>query len=235
MELFDAYIKDIQNLLAGKPAERFLYNKEKTWPTEKKSTLILSRDSAYELGGGDLPCVGLTAVTQDIPIENGTYLYGRDIGDITDDSPFAKLVLLKTKPFTDDEQTLFNTVKELEYLKYKLFIKGFMSRASAMNHREQIRVGKKEKNDGLSFEQIGNTLINAYLKFPCVESARIIFITTDKVDFDKLYTNAEKISSVEKALNHMLDNVIIDCKNCNLKPICDEVEGMRDLHLKMSK
>jgi hypothetical protein len=31
-----------------------------------------------------------------------------------------------------------------------------------------------------------------------------------------------------------MQNINFDCSTCNLKPICDEVEGMRELHFKNS-
>lgn len=235
MNLFDPYISNIQGLLAGKPAKRFAYNADKAWPTDEKSALILIRDSAYELGGGDNPSVGLSAVTENLDIENGIEVYGKDLTEINADTAFAKIVLLKIKDITADEQTLFNAVKELEYVKYKVFVRGFMSRASAMNFREQVRVGKDAVKQGISFEKVGNALIRAYLNNPNVLAARVIFITDSSVDFDALNNNAQKVSSVTKTLNHILDNVILDCKTCNLKPVCDEVEGMRELHMKMAK
>ena len=66
-------------------------------------------------------------------------------------------------------------------------------------------------------------------------AAKIVFVTDSRLNFDELTAQAEKISALTKALNHIFDNVLVDCKNCNLKPICDEVEGMRELHLNMVK
>ena len=45
---------------------------------------------------------------------------------------------------------------------------------------------------------------------------------------------AVKIKRTTSALNHILDNVF-DCSTCNLKEICDEVEGMKELHIKKAK
>ncbi len=235
MELFDSYIKNIENLLGGMTSKRFPFDKANVWPTSARGELILVRDSAYELGGGDKNSVGLSVVTENLNVENETLLFGPDISEIKADCDFAKIVLLKIKDFSADEQQLFNVVKELEYVKYKVNVKGFMARASAMNHREQIRVGKEAVKNGLSFEIIGNTFIDAYLKYDTVEKVRVVFITGDFRDFDKLHEIAGKIKAAQNALNHIFDNIVVDCKNCNLKPICDEVEGMRELHVGMAK
>ncbi|MDE5872919.1 MAG: carbon monoxide dehydrogenase, partial [Lachnospiraceae bacterium] len=81
---------------------------------------------------------------------------------------------------------------------------------------------------------LGRSLIDEYLKNPIVKSVQIIFITQfDK--FDELLMLADKIKSTTSALNHILDNILFDCSTCNLKEICDEVEGMKELHMKKAK
>ena len=73
------------------------------------------------------------------------------------------------------------------------------------------------------------------MKYDTVEKVRVVFITGDFRDFDKLREIAGKIKAAQNALNHIFDNIVVDCKNCNLKPVCDEVEGMRELHVGMAK
>ena len=46
---------------------------------------------------------------------------------------------------TSIEQDTFNKIKELEALRYHLSVDGFMTRASALNMREQIRISKIKK------------------------------------------------------------------------------------------
>ena len=47
--------------------------------------------------------------------------------------------------------------------------------------------------------------------------------------------SAKKANDITKTLTHILDGMATDCRSCNLKPICDEVEGMRELHFKQAK
>ncbi len=108
-----------------------------------------------------------------------------------------------------------------------------MTRASALSMREQIRVSKKAVKKGITFADYGSVLLQEYLKNPIVKSAQIIFITQFE-KFDELLMLADKIKSTTSALNHILDNVF-DCSTCNLKEICDEVEGMKELHIKKAK
>ena len=103
---------------------------------------------------------------------------------------------------------------------------------------ESLRVQKKKKKkaikQGISFEKIGNALIDRYLENKFVRCVRIIFITDKSADYSSLYRIAVKNNEITKTLNHALNHINFDCNSCNLKPICDEVEGMRELHFKNS-
>ncbi len=200
--------------------------------SDKNSVIFLS-DTAFELGGNNKPCVSSLAVSSDITFSNTVFLQGKDLNEIKSDSPFGKFVIIQVKEF-DDEQETFNKIKELEALRYHLSVDGFMTRASALNMREQIRVSKKTIKSGVTFADYGNAFLSEYLKFPYVKSAEIYFVT-DFDDFEKLNSVAKKISQTTGALNHIFDNVMFDCSTCNLKEICDEVDGLKELHLKTVK
>ena len=147
------------------------------------------------------------------------------------DTAFGKIVFLEIEEI--DEETAFDRIKELELIRYNCSPDGFMTRASALSMREQIRVSKKAVKKGITFADYGSVLLQEYLKNPIVKSAQIIFITQFE-KFDELLMLADKIKSTTSALNHILDNVF-DCSTCNLKEICDEVEGMKELHIKKAK
>ncbi len=198
-----------------------------------KSPIIFLSDTAFELGGNQKPCVSSLAVSGDIEFSNSVYLLGNDLNKIKVDSPFGKFVFVQIEDY-ENEQDTFDKIKELEALRYRLSVDGFMTRASALSMREQIRVSKKALKSGVTFADYGQTVLNEYLKLPYVKSAEIYFIT-DFADFDKLSYFANKISQTTSALNHILDNVMFDCKSCNLKEICDEVDGLKELHLKAVK
>lgn len=198
-----------------------------------KNSVIFLSDTAFELGGNQKPCVSSLAVSSDIEFSNSIYLLGTDLNKIKADSPFGKLVFVQIEDF-ENEQDTFDKIKELEALRYRLNVDGFMTRASALNMREQIRVGKKALKSGVTFADYGQTVLNEYLKFSYVKSAEIYFIT-DFADFDTLSRFANKISQTTSALNHIFDNVMFDCTSCNLKEICDEVDGLKELHIKEAK
>ena len=229
MRLYNNLINEIKDNLSN---SKSLSGGKLLNVTDKNSVIFLS-DTAFELGGNNKPCVSSLAVSSDMEFSNSVHLLGNDLNKIKADSPFSKFVFVQIEDF-ENEQDTFNKIKELEALRYHLNVDGFMTRASALNMREQIRVSKKAIKSGVTFADYGRTLLNEYLKFDFVKSAEIYFIT-DFDEFEKLELIAKKISQTTSALNHIFDNVMFDCSSCNLKKICDEVEGLKELHLKTVK
>ncbi len=230
MILYNQLIHQITNLLP--PCKKIFAYQNTNLKQGKKNAILLLKDTAYELGGSQKPCISTMAVSSSIQFDNSIYLYGKDIPEITEDTAFCKIVFLEIEDI--DEETAFDKIKELELIRYNHCPDGFMTRASALNMREQIRISKKAVKKGITFADYGNFLLQEYFKNPIVKSTRIVFMTQfDK--FDELLLLADKIKSTTSALNHILDNVIFDCSTCNLKEICDEVDGMKELHMKKTK
>lgn len=229
MRLYNNLINEIKSSLS---CAKVVSNNYSLNVSNKNSVIFLS-DTAFELGGSQKPCVSSLAVTSDMELSNSVYLQGSDLNEIKTDSPFGKFVFIQVEDFTDEQET-FNKIKEMESLRYRLSVDGFMTRASALNMREQIRVSKKVLKSGVTFADYGNALLKEYLKIPYVKSAEIYFVT-DFDDFEKLNSAAKKISQTTSALNHIFDNIMFDCSTCNLKEICDEVDGLKELHLRTVK
>ena len=139
MKLFNQLIDQIRDILPGN-GKRFPYERSPLGASDKNSILLL-KDTAYELGGSQKPCVSTLAVSSDMHFENCMYLYGKDIREIKEDCAFGKIVLLEIEDI--DEETAFDKIKELELVRYNFCPQGFMTRASALSMREQIRVSKK--------------------------------------------------------------------------------------------
>lgn len=229
MRLYNNLINEIKDSLNAS----IRLSNGKLLNTSNKNSVIFLSDTAFELGGNSKPCVSCLAVSSDMEFSNSVYLLGNDLNKINSDSPFGKFVFLQIENL-ENEQDTFDKIKELEALRYHLNVDGFMTRASALNMREQIRVSKKIIKSGATFADLGQTLLNEYLKFDFVKSAEIYFVS-DFDNFEKLNLIAKKISQTTSALNHIFDNVMFDCSSCNLKEICDEVDGLKELHLKTIK
>ena len=159
-------------------------------------------------------------------------LYGPDMKEIKGDVPFARLVILGVKDIdVENKDATYTAIRNIEFVKYHVFPDGYMMRVSPESSREQIRVSKKAIKKGISFYKVGCDFIKQYKKNPNITNVRVIFITKN-VDFKTLHDTAKKIDDVTKTMNTILEGMPedLDCASCSFKPVCDEVEGLKELH-----
>ncbi|MGN1328100.1 MAG: hypothetical protein ACI4V4_00200 [Eubacterium sp.] len=225
MNFFDNLIDDFYNSVSRFSCNSYSYNAANIWQDLGQNELVMQRESAYELDG-----VGFNLVTSK-NFEDEITVIGDDLSEISGDRKFARISVISIDD-VDDEQKAYDLIRKIEYVKYHFFPKGYMIRTSSRSHKEVVRISKSAVNTGISFEKIGNLLIDKYKSNPAVKAVHIFFITEQSVDYKQLETLAVKNHSITETLNHIMNNVNFDCSSCNLKPICDEVEGMRELHFK---
>ena len=104
-----------------------------------------------------------------------------------------------------------------------------------LNGIEEVAITSKEKKEVVEFLEKKETVeysINKYKEIPAVKSVRVIFITDPTADYAGLESMAQKNNRITETLNHIMNSVTFDCDTCNLKAVCDEVEGMKELHFK---
>lgn len=233
MKLYDSIIKETDSILSEKEGSSYEFDRSRVWKDHGESELIMRRDAAFELGGPGMPSVNYTCVTTSGLIsKDEVYVYGPDLNEIRADVPFAKIVFLETEDLgeSEDEEKAYDTIRNIEFVRYHVFPVGYMVRVSAQSNEEQVRVSKKVAAAGIRFAYVGAAYIKKYLAIPEVKKVRIIFIT-DMQLVEKLKPYAGKVDGITRTLTHILDGLPTDCGHCSMKPICDEVEGMRELHL----
>lgn len=234
MELYDSTIREIKERIDGGSPRRWGYEPERAWADNGANELVLTRDAAYELGGGNLPASNCTCVTTDASLvpEDSIVLLGQDLKDIRVDTPFARIVLLHVNSISGDDQEAFRTIRDMEFVKYHVFPQGYMMRVSPENGREQVRVSKQAVKRGISFRNIGNSFIRKYKENKLIDHVCIIFVAGDRALCKDLAATARKVDAITLTLNHIMDGLATDCSVCSFKTVCDEVEGMKELHFK---
>ena len=110
-----------------------------------------------------------------------------------------------------------------------------MIRSSSDSYREQVRVSKEAVRKGITFEQVGNSYISQYKKNPSVKAVKIIFITANDADYAGMRSDAKKTRDITLTLSKILEGRSTDCHSCSLREICDEVEGLKELHFGKEK
>ena len=70
----------------------------------------------------------------------------------------------------------------------------------------------------------------AFKKHDVVEAVQIFYVTDSQFPFGTLETYKRQSETVTKAIDHILKDVKMDCNVCSLQKVCDEIEGLRELH-----
>ncbi len=234
MELYHSVIAELRALLSGAEPRRWDYDAAHAWRDLGASELVMLRDAAYELGGSNCGSANFTCVTNDETLvpKDEVLLYGKDLSELRSDVSFARIALLLTDDLGGDDEAAYQAIRDMEFVKYHVFPEGYMVRISSESNREQVRVSKTAVARGVSFERIGASYIKGYHNNPHVRRVQLIFVTgSDAVA--ELAKLAKKVDGITKTLTHILEGLPTDCGSCDLKPICDEVEGMREMHFGM--
>lgn len=232
MELYNSLIKDTEAQLEKLNKKAWDYSPADCWKDTGSSELVLQRDAAYELGAqgkGSANYVLFTS-SSELVSEDKVILIGPDMGQIKGDCDFARIVLLQVGVLDDDDEAVYRTLKDIEFSKYHVYPEGYMIRMSPESSREQVRVSRQALKQGISFKTVGNRYVAEYKKDANVLKATVIFITDPKADYEALQAMAKKASAVTGTLTHILEGLPTDCSVCALKDICDEVDGMKELH-----
>lgn len=232
MDLYDNLIKESLNLVTE--ARLFslpLAGSKTLWRTEDEQRLIFQRDMAYELGGNGLPAVSALAYTSRPAETDRLLLYGPDLPQLRADSPYARLTILHIDDQDwQDNQQAYQLLRKMEYTRYHVYPQGFMMRISTSAGREPVRVSRKALQNGLDFAQVGQLFLSAYHQHPQVKTATILFVTAPDFPYDLLAQKAAKMEAVTSSLDQIFNHLVMDCRSCSLKPVCNEVEGLRELH-----
>ena len=240
MELYQSVTERVQKLLEDHPERKeYACDTKKCWEETERFELVMGRESAYELGGSGNGSANFTVVTSEADIfsESKIIVIGNDLQDIRSDNPYARIVVLTLDPEKIPDpndrkgsEAVFRLLQKLDFIKYHVFAKGYMIRTSTENYREQVRVQKQALKNGISFEKVGNTFLKHYLEADGVLAATILFLSDPSIDYEALRKDAAKVHDITMTFSKILEGMPTDCSMCSLKPICDEVEGMRELH-----
>ena len=232
MELYNALIKQTLAEFEDKPKKSYDFNPAHAWKDVGSSELVLQKEAAYELGARGKGSANYILYTSSVELagKDRVIVCGRDLKEISGDCDFARIVILRIGVLDDDDEKVYRTLKDIEFAKYHVHPEGYMVRMSPESHREQIRVSKKAVAGGISFEKLGANYIAEYKKNPNVVNATVIFATDPTLDYAKLQALAKMSVDVTGTLTHIFEGLPTDCSVCALKDICDEVEGMKELH-----
>ena len=227
MDFFNSLIVEVNNLIDCLKRKSFSYEKSDAWQDIGYNEVILQRDTASELEGVGFNLITTRSVNDEIVV------IGDDIPVIDGNRKFARVCVIQVEE-TEEQQKAYNLIRKIEYTKYHVFPEGYMIRTTSRSHKEAVRVSEKAVKNGIDFSKVGNLLINKYKENSAVKGVKVIFVTDENADYKAFEEIARKNNDITETLNHVMNSVNFDCDTCKLKPICDEVEGMKELHFKTS-
>ena len=230
MKLYEECLNEVEKLL-GKYQNRSLTYKKACWPDAGKNQLLFQKDTAYELGKDTMPAISgvITTDNKEHVEADEIRLIGRDLPELTEDSPVARIAFVRTKQDgMEDNDAKYREIRKIEYVRYHVNPLGYMMRISTLNQREAVRVGKEALKEGLDFSKVGSLFIDAYHECPSVEAVKLFFITESDFPYEGLEKIMEKSENITKALDHLLKKVKMDCDVCKLKEVCAEVEALME-------
>lgn len=235
MKLYSEQVNKIDRLLSKVPSRQWPYLERDCAAVAEKNEIIFRNATAFELGGMGLPSVCTVVFCDEGEVSDGVSVYGRDLCDLKADSPFAHVIRVGLDSKTEEGELDFEKLKDIEFSLYRLSLSGYSVQIAPLSDREQVRVGLSAVEKGLSFYNVGCSYIREFKSNPLVKSVRVSFVTEPSFDYKALSAVAKKVKTITKAVTSRFGNQALDCSSCTMKPICDEVEGLRELHFKSTE
>lgn len=240
MNIFDKYISDIQKILAHQKISRLNFS-ENEWKLTEKNTFLMERDTAIELGGYPKESVNIIVPSSDlynlISLEEGIYSIGDTSllsGKISEKHiSFGKIVFLKTKDLKEDDFYSFTQSELLTDSRIRM--SDIMLRQSPAHYNTNLRISKKALKNGFNAEIMAATVYKAFKNMEHVSNVTVLLIFGDSMPYKELLEAAENIKEATLTLNHIFDGINMDCGHCDVKEICNEIEGMRELHMRRQR
>lgn len=227
MVLFDTEIKEVLLLLKD---YKELEITDDLLEDLGKNNMIFQSETAYELGGGINRSLSFELASSSFVDKDQILLIGKDLYELDNDTAFTRITILKTEGTDKKGDKLYDQLERIKYTKYRVSPKGYMLRTTNGN-KEKVRVSKELVKNRVSFSNIGSAYIKAYHQIPSVINVMEIFITGEHEILDELVRISKRKNEIQDALDHILKGMVLnDCNACSVKELCDEVEGMREIH-----
>lgn len=236
MDLYNHIIESLPSRFGSQIPRRYAYDPKAAWADTGSFEVVMLKNTAFELGGEGKAAVTFSCVTSSPRLvdKDEILVIGPDLNQIKSNRPYARIALLQVGDIEsddeDDTEEAYRAIQDIDFVKYRVFPKGYMIRTLAESGREQVRVSKEAVKRGITFQQIGSTFLMQYKQNPHVLRAKVIFLTAPDVDYAALSADAKMVRDITMSLTTILKGLPTDCSTCQLKSICDEVDGMRELH-----
>lgn len=235
--MFTGYVREIEDMLAsGGFASEVVchgFDPAASWPRQENQ-IVLAGQTAVELGSPQMGSVAFTAWTQEPGLvhDGRICVVGPELSTSHPMVPFGKVVLVQGHGFTDENA--YARFQELERIKYRLDLAGYMLHAVPQENKEWSRVSEDAMRRGLSLRVIGNEILRDYKRVPYVDAVEVVLMASGSEDIERLRPIGDKVGRTLRAMNKMRERLEYDCANCGFSDVCSEVDGLRAMHRRQS-
>lgn len=240
MGLFDRQFDQIKAYISLNQNKKRIteFNRQELndWPEAKNRNLVLNSDMAFELGNPKSESISFLFWVDDYhKVDNGKIrLVGPDFTQIGEKQiSFGKVVILGGNGFCAENS--YERFREMENVRYDVALKGYMMRAVPQINREWSRVSTEAVNNGFSFSILGSELLSSYLKLDYIETAEILFITSNRPDVEAIRPMADSTFEIISAMNKLTEELNHDCDECDYSAVCDDIEELRSMRKSIKK
>jgi len=235
--LFNQVIEDIRTVIQQQPQNNVRKMGKKNYQsfvnTSNKKEIILTKDVGRELGHPQQTSLAFLVWTEKDIDANQITLIGPDLSEHKDTHmAFGKIMLLKIKDFVPENT--YERYQELDLLRFKLNICGYMMRAASQQMREWSRISQHALKQGFSLFDLGSAWIDLYARLPYVIDGEVIVLTNENA-IKQLDPVAQHVFQYVRAMMKMHDETKLDCSTCEYQEVCSEVQSLSAMRKRIIK
>ncbi|MBF0451590.1 MAG: hypothetical protein HQK75_12865 [Candidatus Magnetomorum sp.] len=225
---FNRVIEDIRGFIQHQPDHRVRKQAKGSYQAfvniSGKKEIVLTRDVGRELGHPQNTSLAFLAWTDQPVYTNQITLIGPDLSEHQDTHmAFGKALLLSVKEF--DPDNTYERYQELDLLRFKLNICGYMMRAASQQMREWSRISQKALGQGFSLFDLASAWIDLYSQLPYVTGVEVI-VLTDENAIQQLDPIAQNVFQYVRAMMKMHEETNLDCSTCEYQEVCSDVQSL---------
>ncbi len=233
MGLYDQPLEQIQYLLKQEDilsmTDYFHYTPEFNWPAGGEKNFVFKQDTAIELGPPGTESVSFLFWTNQLETINDGRItvLGPELSERKRPNlDFGQIVIVGIENRDPaDEYLLF---QQLEEVRYRLDLEGYMKRGVSQFLREWSRISREAMDKGFGLQTLGQGLIGEYRKQASVSSVEIILTSESRI-VKALKPIAGKALRIFQAVHKMVDETLMDCETCDYTDLCKEVDELKKI------
>jgi len=228
--VFDECYEELRRYMEKYQGSSSRVDKDSSWPLGKRSGIVLTEDTAIELGHPQTESAAFILLTDDkSKVNDGQVtVIGPDLDQTSEKKlAFGKVILLAVDNYDHDQ--LFDRYAELDQVRHNAILEGYMLRAVPQDMREWSRISRQAVKRGINFKKMAGAINDLYHAQEGVTAVETIFVTKGSAEVGALKEIGTKVGRIVAAMNKMAFEMHLDCHGCEFEDVCEEVGELRKM------